>query len=240
MSIGSVLNETYEYYRRAWRHYALLGGALFIVIGVLVALAQHSRAHREGAIVLVWWVIATVVTIVGTAWLQAVVTVASNQLRNGLPFPSMQELRHLMQPLYMPVLSAALSASLLVYALSLPLYVAPALLVLVLPLFIFLLTRWVVLIPMVVTEGTPNRQLLRRANELSKGKFFDLMLLTLMSVVLIGVSSIAAGVIASFLPEFGRVWFSTFITGALAIPPIMVAWTVTYFQLARHRAVPLR
>lgn len=232
MTIGTVLNEVYEYYRRSWREYALLSGMVFVPLGLLVALAQHARTGEDVTMRYVWGVVSTVAMIVGSSWLQTAVILRCEEQRNGRPLPGVGELYRRTRPYLMSVLSVALAASAVFWALSL-------LGVLALPVLVFLLTRWIIVMPIVVLEGTPLRGLFRRSNAVARGKFFDLLLLALLSVVVLAMMFLAGGAITSPLSRFGQTWIATALVGAVAIPPVMLAGTVAYFQLARLRPVSL-
>lgn len=232
MTIGTVLNELVEYYRRSWREYALLGCIVFVPLGLLVAIAQHARTADDVTMRYVWGVISTVATIVGSSWLQTAVILRCEEQRNGRPLPGVGEIYARTKPYLLPVLTVAVGASAVFWALSL-------LGVLALPFLVFLLTRWIIVMPIVVIEGTPLRGILRRSNAVARGKFFDLLLLALLSVIILTVTFLAGGAITSPLTRFGQTWFATAFVGAIAIPPVMLASTVAYFQLSRARAVPL-
>lgn len=227
MTIGSVLNETYEYLRKGWRDYALLSGAVFVPLGLLTALAQHGSANDSIRSVYVWGVVSKVAIIVLSTWLQAAVVVRSEEQRHGRGLPGIRETYELVKPHLFTVLAVSAVSAAVFLALSL-------LGVVGLPILIFLLTRWVVLVPIVVVEGVPGRAVFRRANDLAKGKFFDLLLLALLSVILLAVVFMVGAAIASPLPRFGATWFATTFVGALGIPVTMLMWTVAYFQIARR------
>lgn len=232
MSIGSVINEVFEYYRKAWRDYALLGGLVFVPLGLLAALAQHQSTDALSSLY-VWSVVSKVVMIVATTWLQAAVAVRSEEQRNGRPLPGPRETYALVQPFLFPVLAVSAISAVAFLLLSL-------LGVIGLPFLVFLLTRWVVLVPVTVVEGLDVKGVFRRANELAKGKFFELLLLALLSVIIIAVVYLTVAAITGALPRFASTWISLTAVGALAIPPVMLMWNVAYFQLSRRsrRGVP--
>ena len=226
MNIGSVLNETYEYYRRAWREYALLSALVFIPLGLLAALTQHNSTNDSIRSLYVWGVITKVTLIVATTWLQAAVVVRSNEQRNSRPLPGVRETYRLVQPYLMPVLAVSALSGLAFLLLSL-------LGVIGLPFLVFLLTRWIVLVPVVVIEGTPTRAVFRRSHDLARGKFFDLLLLALFSVIVIAVVYLIGAAVFGSLSRFAATWIAMVFVGAIGIPPVMLMWTVAYFQLAR-------
>lgn len=232
MTIGTVLTEVVEYYRRSWREYMLLSGLVFVPLGVLMAIAQHTRTDGDVTMRYVWGVISTVAMIVASSWLQTAVILRCEEQRNGRPLPGLAELYRRATPYLVPVLSVAVAASAVFWALSL-------LGVLAIPFLIFLLTRWIIVMPIVVLEGMPLRGIWRRSNAVAKGRFFDLLLLSLLSVVVLAVTYLAGGAILSPVTRFGQTWFATVFVGTIAIPPVMLAATVAYFQLSRSRPVPL-
>jgi hypothetical protein len=232
MSIGSVLNETFEYYRRAWRQYALLGGLVFLPLGLLVAVTQHHSGTALRSLY-VWSVVSKVAMIVATTWLQAAVAIRSEQQRNGRPLPGPRETVELVQPYLFPVLAVSALSAVAFLLLSF-------LGVIGLPFLVFLLTRWVVLIPVTVIEGLTVKAVFRRANELAKGKFFDLLLMALLSVIIVAVVYLVGAAITGALPRFASSWIALVFVGAIGVPPVMLMWTVAFFQLSRRtmRGVP--
>ncbi len=233
MSIGSVINEMVEYYRRAWRQYGVLSAVVFLPLGLLAALAQRHTGDTLRSLY-VWGVISKVAMIVATTWLQAAVAVRSEEQRNGRALPGPRETIRLVQPFLFPVLAVSAISAVAFLLLSL-------LGVIGLPFLVFLLTRWVVLVPVTVIEGLEIKQVFRRAHELAKGKFFDLLLLALLSVIVIAVIYLAVEAVAGSLPHFAATWISLTVVGAIGMPPVMLLWTVAFFQLSRRsrRGVPV-
>lgn len=228
MTIGTVLTEVYEYYRRSWREYALLSGTVFVPLGLLVAIAQHARSSNDVTSRYVWGVVSTVAMIVGSSWLQTAVILRCEEQRNGRPLPGLRELYRRTAPHLLSVLAVAVGASAVFWALSL-------LGLLALPFLVFLLTRWIIVMPIVVLEQAPLRTILRRSNTVARGKFFDLLMLALLSVVVLAMTFLAGGAITSPLSRFVQTWIATAFVGAVAIPPVMLAATVAYYQLTRLR-----
>jgi hypothetical protein len=226
MSVGSVVNEMFEYYRRAWRQYALLAGAVFLPLGLLAAIAQHET-HGALKSLYVWSVISKVAMIVATTWLQAAVAVRSEEQRNGRPLPGPRDTYELVRPYLFPVLAVSAISAVAFLLLSL-------LGVIGLPFLIFLLTRWVVLIPVTVVETLGVKAVFRRSNELAKGKIFELLLLALLSVIIIAVIYLTCAAIIGALPHCASTWLSLTGVGAIGIPPVMLMWNVAYFQLTRR------
>jgi hypothetical protein len=68
---------------------------------------------------------------------------------------------------------------------------------------------------------------------MAKGKFFDLMLLALLSVIILSVLTLAGLAAFAFLPAFGQMWLATAAVGVLGVPPVLLMWTTVYFQLNR-------
>jgi hypothetical protein len=227
VTIGSVLNEALEYYRKAWRHYTGVSAALFLVIGVLAAVAQEGRGSNSVVAEIGLNVVFTVAMIVGSSWLHAAVVISSEEQRHGRSFPEPAVLWEAVRPTMFRVLSAATIAALVLYFLS------ALLSVIALPLIVFLMTRWPLITPTVVLEDMPLKSVFRRCHTMAKGKFFDLMLLALLSVIILSVLTLAGLAAFAFLPAFGQMWLATAAVGVLGVPPVLLMWTTVYFQLNR-------
>ena len=232
MTVGSILNESYEYYRRAGRRLTALAASMFALTSLLFAVADDAKHRDSVAIASVWQIVFTVTTIVGSAWLQAVLILAVEEGRNGRPQPPGAELYRRAKPYLLPVLIVALGASLLAGVLSLLSLIA-------IPILLFLLTRWVICVPIVVVEEISLRKVFGRANTLLKGNFLNMLLLALLSFIILTMMTLAGLALLAFLPQFPRVWLAMFLANTIAMPPVMVAWTVAYYQLARVRPVAL-
>ena len=228
MTVGSVLNESYEYYRRSARRFTALAASMFAFTSLLFALVDDARHRDNASVATVWQIVFTVATIVGSAWLQAALILAVEEQRNGRAQLSRTELYRRGKRFLLPVLIVALGASLLAGLLSLLSLIA-------IPILLFLLTRWVICVPIVVVEEIQLRKVFRRANELLKGNFLNMLLLALLSFIILTVATLAGLAIFAFLPRFPQMWLSMFLANTIAIPPVMVAWTVAYHQLARVR-----
>ena len=232
MTVGSVLNESYEYYRRSARRFTTVAASIFALTSLLFAIADDAKRRDNAAVASVWQIVFTVATIVGSAWLQSALIVAVEEERHGRPQPPSAELYRRAKPFLLPVLIVALAAALLAGVLSL-------LSVIAIPILLFLLTRWVICVPIVVIEEISLRKVFRRANDLLKGNFFNMLLLALMSFIILTVITLAGLAIFTFLPRFPQLWLAMFLANTIAIPPVMVAWTVAYYQLARLRPAAL-
>lgn len=228
MTVGSVLSESYEYYRHSARRFTVLAASMFAFTSLLFALADGAKRRDDLSVASVWQIVFTVVTIVGSAWLQAALILAVEEQRNGRPMLPSAELYRRAKRFLLPVLVVALGAALLAGLLSLLSLIA-------IPILLFLLTRWVVCVPIVVVEEISLRKVFRRANDLLKGKFLDMLLLALLSFIILTVATLAGLAIFAFLPRFPQMWLSMFLANTLTIPPVMVAWTVAYLQLSRRR-----
>lgn len=233
MTIGSVLNEAFEYYRKAWRYYLSVSAALFLVIGVLAAIAQEARAGDSIAAEIALNVVFTVAMIVGSSWLHAAVVISSEEQRHGRRLPDPTTLWEAVRPTMFRVLAAATIAALILYLIS------ALLSVLALPIIVFLMTRWPLITPAVVLEDVPLKSVFRRCHTMARGKFFDLMLLALLSVIILSVLTLAGLQVFAFLPDFGQLWLATAAVGVVGVPPVLLLWTTAYFQLTRvHPPVP--
>jgi MFS family permease len=232
MSLGSIFNESYEYYRRSARRFTALAASMFALTSLLFAIADDAKHRNSLAVASVWQIVFTVATIVGSAWLQSALIVALEEDRNGRPQPSRAELYRRARPFLLPVLIVALGAALVAGLLSLLSLIA-------IPILVFLLTRWVICVPIVVVEEISLRKVFRRANDLLKGNFVNMLLLALLSFIILTVATLAGLALFAFLPRIPRTWLAMFLANTIAIPPVMVAWTVAYYQLARLRPAAL-
>jgi hypothetical protein len=170
--------------------------------------------------------IATVVSLVGTFWLQGALVYAVDDVRDGRIDSSIGELFERVQPYLWTLIGAGLLAGLGV-AVGLVLLIVPGLI---------LLTWWCLIVPVIVLEGKRVGESFGRSRELVRGHGW-----TVFGVVIITflVSAIASGLIQSifsFLGPFLRYWIGGTIANAIVDPFLAVALTLMYFQLRESPA----
>jgi hypothetical protein len=178
-------------------------------------------AGSGSGIALLVALIATVVSLVGTFWLQGALVYAVDDVRDGRIDSSVGELFERVQPYLWTLIGAGILAGLGV-AVGLVLLIVPGLI---------LLTWWCLIVPVIVLEGKPVGESFGRSRELVRGHGWTVFGVVIITFLL---SAIASGVIQSifsFLDSFLRYWIGGTIANAIVDPFLAIALTLMYFHL---------
>jgi hypothetical protein len=225
VTVGGILGEAWGLYAKFFTRFFVVAAIVFLIINLLGALLGSIAGDGSGVSFLVA-LIATVVSLVGTFWLQGALVYAVDDVRDGRIDSSVGELFERVQPYLWTLIGAGLLAGLGV-AVGLVLLIVPGLI---------LLTWWCLIVPVIVLEGKRVGESFGRSRELVHGHGW-----TVFGVVIITflVSTIASGLIQSifsFLGPFLRYWIGGTIANAIVDPFLAVALTLMYFHLRESPA----
>jgi hypothetical protein len=225
VTVGGVLGEAWRLYTKFFTRFFVVAAIVFLIINLLGAVLGAIAGTGSGVRFLVA-LIATVVSLVGTFWLQGALVYAVDDVRDGRIDSSVGELFERVQPYLWTLIGAGLLAGLGI-AVGLVLLIVPGLI---------LLTWWCLIVPVIVLEGKPVGESFSRSRELVRGHGW-----TVFGVVIISflASAIASGVIQSifsFLNAFLRYWIGGTIANAIVDPFLAVALTLMYFHLRESPA----
>jgi hypothetical protein len=221
MTVGGVLSEAIELYRRFFTRFFLTAAAVFVVLNLFTAIVADVNDGGTNAVGAVWSLVSLVVVIVGSLWLQGALTATVADVRDGRADDDIETTFKRVRPSLGPLFVAGLLTGL---------GIALGFLALIVPGFI-LLTRWILVTPAVVLERRSATDAMRRSWHLVRGhgwKVFAVILITML-VSAIG-QSIAIAVFA-FLPDFLQTWIGGLVANSLVAPFVALAWTVMYFRL---------
>jgi hypothetical protein len=221
MKAGEVMAEAWDGYKAHFRHLVPIALVVYVLIALLTLLLLILLGF-VGAI------IGFFIGIAGVFWLQGALVVAIQDVRDGRADLSLGETLSRVRPRLNTLALAGVLAALGV-GLGLLLLIVPGLI---------LWTWWLVIVPVIMLEGTGVTAAFGRSRELVRGhgwSVFGVLILTIL--VLIGVdlvfSLIAAGVDNAAVTLLLDIASQT-----LMAPFIALAWTVTYFRLRTLEGPP--
>ena len=110
MTIGGVLGEAWELYKRFLGRFFLTALAVFAVLDLLSALARAGRANSAAAGVL-WGIALAVIAVIGYFWVQAALVELVRDVRDGRADSSVGETYRAVQPRLPAVISAGILAA---------------------------------------------------------------------------------------------------------------------------------
>ncbi|MGD0166019.1 MAG: glycerophosphoryl diester phosphodiesterase membrane domain-containing protein [Gaiellaceae bacterium] len=231
MSIGRVLREAWGLYRRHFLRFALTAGAVFVLLELLSAVLQSAARAHDWAAAAIWGVATFVLWIAGTFWLQGALVAAVSDVRDGRVNLSIGELYARVRPL-LPTLIAAGIAAAIGVVFGLVLLLIPGLV---------LLTRWILIVPVIVLERKSAGEAFERSWELVKGSSWSVFWLMLLTVIALITGSAIVNLLLfplSALPRFLAAWIIGTIASSLVAPFAALNWTLAYFELAREQVRP--
>lgn len=221
MTVGGVLSEAWQLYRRFFARFFLTAAAVFVVINLFSAIAADARAGAADAVAGFWSLIGILATLVGSLWVQGALTATVADVRDGRPDEGVEATYRRVRPSLVPLLLAGILAGLGI-ALGLVLLIVPGL---------FLLTRWVLVTPVVVLERLGATDALRRSWQLVRGHGWSVFAVIVVTVLL---ALVAQGLFLGlflFLPTFLQNWIGGLVANSLVTPFLALAWTLMYFHL---------
>jgi hypothetical protein len=227
VSVGDILREAWELYKRFFVRFVTVAAIVFVVIGLVNGLLALA-ADDGGLGTVLWSLIAIGVSLVGYFWLQGALVEAVRDVRDGRADASVGELFRRTQPRLPALIVAGILAGIAI-AFGLLLLIIPGL---------FLLSRWFLITPAIVLEGRSAGESFGRSWELTRGYVLPalgVVVLTLL-IVLIG-GAIVGGLITAVLaplPDLLASWLSNIIVNSLIAPFVALAWTLAYYRLAER------
>jgi len=225
VTVGGVLGEAWGLYTKFFTRFFVVAAIVFLIVNLLNAVLGWIVGTGSGIALLVA-LITTVVSLVGTFWLQGALVYAVDDVRDGRIDSSIGELFQRVRPYLGTLIGAGILAALGI-AFGFVLLIVPGLI---------LLTWWCLIAPVIVLEGKRVGESFSRSRELVRGHGWTVFG-TIIVVVL--ASAIASGLIQaifSFLGPFLRYWIGGTIANAIVDPFLAVALTLMYFHLRESPA----
>jgi hypothetical protein len=223
--IGSVLSEAWSLYKRFFTRFVTIAAIVYVVIGLVQALVAVATEGGGFLTAFVWAILGAIIGLVGYFLVQGALVEAVRDVRDGRADESVGDLFRKVQPRLPALIVAGVLASLGV-GLGLILLIIPGLI---------LLTRWILIIPVIVLEGRSAGESFGRSSELVRGNGWAVFGLIVVTFILLAIAgAIIGGIIAiviGFLPTFLVQWISSIVVNSLIAPFVALAWTLTYFRL---------
>lgn len=220
MTVGGILGEAWALYTKFFTRFFVVAVIVFLIVNLVNAVFGSLVGSGAGVAVLVA-LITTVVSLVGTFWVQGALVYAVEDVRDGRIDSSVGELFERVRPYLGTLIVAGILAGLGI-AVGLVLLIIPGLI---------LLTWWCLIVPVIVLEGKRVGESFTRSRELVRGHGWTVFGVVILSVLAIAVASGLIQAIFSFLGPFLRYWIGGAIANAIVDPFLAVALTLMYFHL---------
>jgi hypothetical protein len=215
VSVGDVLGEAFDLYKRFFSHFVAIAFLFFVVVGAITLLLTLALGSIGGGL------IGALLSLVGFTWLAGTLVQAVADVRDGRVDMTIGETLSAATPFILALIGAGLLAGLGI-AIGLILLIVPGLI---------LLTWWCLIGPVIVLERSGVMDAFGRSRALVKGHgwaVFGVVLLTWL------LTTVVRGIIIAILSPLSN-WLGSFLAdvigGSLTAPFAAVALTVMYFRL---------
>jgi hypothetical protein len=220
MSIGAVLGEAWDLYRRFLWQFFLTAVVVFTVLDLLSALAEWGAGDSVSAGVF-WGVVSAVIGVVGYFWVQAALVELVRDVRDGRVDRTVGGTYRAVQPRLGAVIVAGVLAAIAI-GIGFVFLVVPGLI---------LLTIWSMLVPVIVFEGRTAGESFGRSRDVVRGHGWSVFGLILVTFLLVAIASGIIRLAFAPLPDFLDGWLGSLVAHSLTIPFAAAALTTAYFRL---------
>jgi hypothetical protein len=220
MTVGGVLGESWRLYTKFFTRFFVVAAIVYLVVNLVNAVVATLFGSGTGIAVLLA-LVSTVVSLVGTFWLQGALVYAVDDARDGRVDSSIAELFERVRRYLGTLIVAGLLAGIGI-AIGFVLLVVPGLI---------LLTWWCLIVPVIVLEGKAVGAAFGRSRELVRGHGWTVLGIVVVTAILTAIASGIIQSLFSFLGSFLRYWLGGAIASAIVGPFFAVALTLTYFKL---------
>jgi hypothetical protein len=220
VTIGGVLGEAWNLYKRFLGRFFLTALIVFAILDLLSALAAMAAGDGwvSGAL---WGLVAVTIGVVGYFWVQAALVETVHDVRDGRADRSIGETYRAVQPVLPAVIVAGILAAIGI-GIGFILLIIPGL---------FLLTIWSMLIPVIVLERRRAGEAFTRSRELVRGNGWKVFALVIIVFISLGIVSGVIRALFAPLPDFLDAWLGSLVAHSLTIPFAAAALTTAYFRL---------
>jgi hypothetical protein len=209
-----VISQAWGLYKRHWQHLFSIAFIVYLIVAG-IALILTLILGWVGA------VLAAIVSLVATFWVQGALIKAVEDVRDGKADLSVQETFERVRPFLGSIVIAGLLAGLGI-GIGFVLLIIPGLI---------LLTWWSMVIPAVVLEGRRAGESFGRSRDLVRGYAWNVFGVIVITILILIGFQIVLSIVLSPLAQWLESFISQIVSGTIATPFAIVAWTLLYFRL---------
>lgn len=215
MSPTAILGDAWNLYKGHWKTLAPIALVVYLILGLLGLLLGWLLGSLGV-------VIAALVSIVGTFWVQGALVEAVRDVRDGKADLSLGETFRRVQPKLPTIIVAGLILGIAV-AIGLVLLIVPGL---------YLLTIFSMVIPVIVLENRSAGDAFGRSRELVRGNGWNVFGVIALTFLVLIAAGILIGIATSPFDDEIQAFLQDVISNTLVVPFVASAWTLMYFALA--------
>lgn len=209
-----MIAEAWDLYRKHWRHLVPIALIVFLVTAGLTAAAIQS-----GDVINI--VLASIISIVGSFWLQGALVRAVEDVRDGKVDMTIGQTFASVRSKLAKIGVAGILAGIGI-GIGLLLLVVPGLI---------LMTMWIFVVPVIVLEGRGIIESFSRSAEMTRGRGWNVFGLIVVTFLISLAFGLLLGIFIAPLDEATRRFVGDLIGGTLIGPFMTTAWTLAYFHL---------
>jgi len=224
MTVGGVLGESWETYKRFFRQFVLTAFIVYVVLDLLSALVSEASTD-DTSTVLLWALVATVIEVVGYFWVQAALIELVHDVRDGRADRGIGETFQAVRPRLPSVIGAAILGGIGI-AIGFVLLIVPG---------VYLLTIWSMIIPVIVIEGRGAMESFGRSREIVRGHGWSVLGLVIVTGLMIAFASLIIELVFRPLPSFLDTWIGGVVADSLTVPYAAAVLATAYFKLSEGR-----
>jgi hypothetical protein len=214
VSIGSVLAEGWSLYTRLWRRSIVVAGLIFLVVALADGLAAISGTVATQTVSLA-------LSLIGSLLVQGALVEVVRDVHEGRPPARAAEYYERTRGRLGTLLGAAI-----LYGVG----VAVGFLLLIVPGLIAV-SRWSLVVPLVVIERLGWREAFARSSELVRGRTGRVLAVIVVTNIIEIAAQLGLRGLFGGLPLFWRSWVGGTVAGALVVPFEAYVLTVLYYRL---------
>jgi len=216
IDLGNVLSRTFETYRDQFTLLIPAALVIFLPIAIVNGLLQEGVEGILGSL------LASVLALVGTAFLQGMVVEAVQDILDGRRDHTVGSLLQSAVPVLGPLFLGAILTG-IAFGIGFLLLIVPGL---------FLVTIWAVWAPALVVERNGVFNSLGRSRELVRGSGWQVLgVIVILLVLQLVLAAIAAAILLAIIDSFVGAALAELISRVLIAPLSAIAAAVMYFQL---------
>ena len=220
MQAGAIVRDAWQLYKAHWRTFVPLALVVYLILGV-VGLVLTLLLGWLGAI------LSALIGIVGFFWLQGALVEAVQDVRDGRQDLSLGATFARVQPRLPAIIPAGLIAGIAIAVCFVT--------IILIPLGLFLLTIWCLIVPVIVLEEKSAGESLGRSREIVKGNGWSVFGVIVITIAAALVANIILSILLFWLPDAGEAFIRGVLSNTVVAPFIVVAWTLMYFALTQGR-----
>ena len=227
MTVGGVLGEAWNLYKRFLGRFFLTALIVLAVLDPISALAAQAASDSWSS-GLLWGLVAALVSVVGYFWVQAALVETVHDVRDGRADRTIGETYRAVQPQLPAVVIAGILAAIGIM-IGFILLIVPGL---------FLLTIWSMVIPVIVLERRSTGEAFTRSREVVRGHGWSVFGLVIVTFLIVAIAPGVIRAVFAPLPDFLDAWLGGLVAHSVTVPFAAAALTTAYFALTRVEPEP--